>query len=56
MDKHTYLMSIDMNYRTLYRQIQELEKKKDKTENEIIHLSALKEVQQEMQDDITLDD
>jgi len=44
-----------MGYRTLYREIQELEKK-EKTENEEIYLSALKEVLQEKQDEITLDD
>jgi len=53
---HTHLMKIDMDYRTWYRKVQELEQKSKLSSGEENELENLKELLEEKKDNVTLGD
>ena len=56
MEKHVHLMSIDMDYRSIYHRVKKLEEKENINVNEENLLKLLKEQLQEKIDNITLGD
>lgn len=54
MDIHNYLISIDLDYRNMIRQIKELESRDDLNENEKRDLDDLKKLIEEKQEEIEL--